>query len=414
MKTAAVISIGNEVLAGDIIDTNSAYISKELAELGIPTVLHISVGDDHDMMLSAIRQASEYADFIFLTGGLGPTDDDITRHAIAEFLDCPLKTDPELIEELKAFFAKRSISMSEKNMIQAQIPEKARALPNVLGTAAGIACTKNSANLYAMPGVPSEMKKMFHDHVVPDITKDMQKQHIRRRKLRLFGTGESNIAAMLGDLMNRTRNPLINCTVSSSIITLHVIATGEDEKKLNELIEKDIQKLCNILGDYVFGYDDDTLASVVGDMLRVQKLTLATAESCTAGLISKLITDIPGSSSYFTHGWITYSNEAKISQLSVPTELIEKYGAVSSEVAQAMALNARKKADSDLAIAVTGIAGPQGGNEQKPVGLVYIAIADRANCEVNEFNFTRTREIIRHRTALTALNLLRQKLKIDK
>jgi len=232
------------------------------------------------------------------------------------------------------------------------------------------------------------------------------------RKLRCFGTGESNIAELLGPLMQRGRNPLINCTVEYGVITLHIIATAEDKNKARQMAEKEEKSLRNKLGELVYGTEEQTLAEVVGEKLARQKMTIAVAESCTGGTLAKLLTDIPGASRYFTHGWITYSNTAKTGELGVPADLIQKYGAVSEQVAQAMAQGARTKARTDCAISITGIAGPAGGTEQKSVGLVYIGVDSHNGCDTKRCRFSHDRCYIRLRAAQTALNMLRLKLNI--
>lgn len=232
------------------------------------------------------------------------------------------------------------------------------------------------------------------------------------RKLKCFGAGESTISELLGSLCRRGRNPLINCTVEHGVITLHIIATAKDKDKAQQMVEKDEELLRNLLGALVYGTGEQSLAKVVGQKLAQQKKTIAVAESCTGGILAKLITDIPGASRYFTRGWVTYSNDAKNSELGIPPRLIEKYGAVSEQVARSMAQGARKRAGTDFAIGITGIAGPTGGSEQKPVGLVYISVDSDSDCETQRFIFFHDRGFIRLRAAQTALNMLRLRLRI--
>jgi nicotinamide-nucleotide amidase len=411
MKTVSVVSIGNELLSGQTVDTNLAYLGKSLAALGLPVVSSYTVGDDVQLIAEAIGQAAAHADIILITGGLGPTDDDITRQGLAEFMGVELKFNNKLFEEIEQFFEDRSYPMAEKNKVQAYLPAGALALRNKLGTAPGIMAKYNGKLLFAMPGVPSEMKAMFTESVTPHIESLGNDKIVVAGKVKCVGAGESTIAEMLGDMMARTRNPLINCTVTGSIITLHIIATAAGSAQAQKMIETDRQKLRAILGDLAFGDDDDTLASVIGQELASQGKTVATAESCTGGLISKMLTDAPGASQYFTHGWVTYSNDAKTTQLAVEPSLIERCGAVSEEVAAEMAKGAREKAATDFAIAVTGIAGPTGGTEQKPVGLVYIAIAKDSHCDVQKRIFPHDRPAMRLRTAITALNMLRNSIR---
>jgi nicotinamide-nucleotide amidase len=411
MYNAGIVSIGNELLSGQTASTNAAYLGERLLSIGILVSSVYTIGDEIDSIVRALNLASSDADIVIATGGLGPTDDDLTRQAFAELLGCDLQLQEELLDKIQKRFANRNLQMPAKNKIQAYIPAGAKALENNLGTAPGIMAEYNSKLFFALPGVPLEMKQMFEDSVMPELQKFASGQAIVVRKLRCFGTGESNIAELLGDRMQRGRNPLINCTAEHGIITLTINATAENKDKAQQMAEKDEQSLKDILGEFVYGTGEQTLAEVVGEKLAQQNKTIAAAESCTGGTLAKLLTDIPGASRYFTYGWITYSNGAKISELGVPAELIEKYGAVSEQVAEAMARQARKKADTSIAIGITGIAGPTGVSEQKPVGLVYISVDTGSGCETKRFIFpSKDRNSVRLRAAQTALNMLRLKL----
>jgi len=304
--------------------------------------------------------------------------------------------------------------MPANNKVQAYIPAGAKSLANNLGTAPGIMAEKEGKLFAAMPGVPVEMKAMFEESFferLKQLAADSGQLKTVVRKLRCFGAGESTIAELVGDVCRRDRNPLINCTVEYGVITLHIIATAENKEKALQMVGKDEELLRGILGELVYGTGEQTLAEVAGQKLAEQEKTVAVAESCTGGTLAKLLTDIPGASRYFTYGWVTYSNEAKTGELGVPAELLVKYGAVSDQVAEAMAQCARNKAGTDFAIAITGIAGPTGGTEQKPVGLVYICVASESGCETQRFIFSQGRGSIRLGAALTALNMLRLGLK---
>ncbi|MHC4423458.1 MAG: nicotinamide-nucleotide amidohydrolase family protein [Planctomycetota bacterium] len=354
MIKASIVSVGNEVLSGQTVDTNASYLSRRLLSIGIPVVSSYTVADDIDSILRALNLAD--------------------------------------------FFTRRNLQMPESNKIQAYIPSGAKALANNIGTAPGIIADVEGKLLIALPGVPSEMRQMFEESVFAELRKlvsESQQAGMVVRKLKCFGAGESTIAESLGSLCQRGRNPLINCTVEHGVITLHIVATAEDEGKAQQM---------------VYGTGEQTLAEVVGQKLAQQKKTIAVAESCTGGTLAKLITDIAGASNYFTHGWVTYSNKAKNSELGVPMDLIEKYGAVSDQVAEAMARGARQRAGTDIAIGITGIAGPTGGGEQKPVGLVYISVDSNGDCETQRFIMSGDRGLIRLRAAQTALNMLRLRL----
>lgn len=412
MKKASIISIGNELLTGQTVDTNATFLTRELISINISTVTGYTVGDTIDSVVRSLKLAAEDADIIITTGGLGPTDDDLTRQGFAKFLGVKLKLQSRLLRKIQSFYASRNRQMPECNKIQAFLPEGTESMENNLGTAPGVMASIKTKLFFALPGVPSEMEEMFKEKVLPKLKNLSVGQAVVIKKLNCFGTGESNIVDKIGDLAARDRNPVINFTVNRGIITLHIIATAKDQSTARQMAEKDQNLLTELLGNLIYGTDDQTLAEAVADKLTKQKKTIATAESCTGGLLAKLLTDIPGSSAYFTQGWVTYSNDAKIRELSIPPELIEKFGAVSKETAQAIAISARDKAQTSYAIGITGIAGPTGGTRQKPLGLVYISIADEKLSKTERFIFSHDRASIRNRAANTALNMLRLRLDI--
>jgi nicotinamide-nucleotide amidase len=395
-------------------------LSGKLLSIGIPVVSIYTCGDDRDSIVRMLNMASSDADIILVTGGLGPTDDDVTRQGLAKFLGKELELQSELLEKIQKIFAHRERPMPERNKIQTYIPVGAKAIDNNLGTAPGIRADSTSSPraelkdklIFVMPGVPAEMKRMFEESVFSELKRFAGKQAIIVLKLNCFGSGESVIAEKLGDLMQRGRNPLINCTVQYGVITLTIIAMAEGERRAQEMAKKCEKTLRNTLGKLIYSTGEQTLAEVVGAKLAQLKKTIAVAESCTGGTLAKLLTDIPGASRYFKQGWVTYSDAAKIKELGVEADLIKKDGAVSNTVAQAMARGARKRAGTDFAIAITGIAGPSGGSEQKPVGLVYISVDSDSGCETKRFIFSQSRDFIRLQAAQTALNMLRLKLKI--
>ena len=412
MKKASIICIGNELLSGQSVDTNSGYLGRKLLSIGMPVASIYTVGDETYSILRALKLAAEDAEVILITGGLGPTDDDLTRQVLAKFFAVELELQDVLLQKIESFFTNRNLQMSDKNKIQAYIPAGTTAIANNLGTAPGIMAEVEGKLFTAMPGVPSEMKQMFEESVFEKIRKLAGEQAVVIRKLKCFGAGESEIAELLGSLMERGRNPLINCTVHYGVITLHIIATAKDNVKAVQMAEKDEKLLTELLGELVYGRGEQSLAGVVGEKLAEQKKTIAVAESCTGGLVAKLLTDVPGASTYFTHGWVTYSNSAKTTELGVSADLIENYGAVSKQVAEAMAKGARIKSGADIAIGITGIAGPAGGSRQKPVGLVYISTDSDNACVTRRFIFSHDREFIRLRAAQTAINMVRLKLQI--
>jgi nicotinamide-nucleotide amidase len=410
MRKASIVSVGNEVLSGQTVDTNAAYLSRRLLSVGIPVASSYTVGDDIDLIVRALNLAGDDAELILVTGGLGPTDDDLTRQALAKFLGVELELRSELLQKIQDFFGRRGLQMPEKAKVQAYIPAGTRALANNLGTAPGIMASKEGKSYVGMPGVPSEMEQMFEGSVLPELKQFPGGQTIVVRKLKCFGVSESTIAELVGTVMKRGRNPLINCTACRGVVTLHIIATAKGEGEAREIADKDEECLTGLLGELVYGRGEQTLAGVVGEKLAQQKKTIAVAESCTGGWLAKLLTDVPGASRYFTRGWVTYSDNAKCDELGVPVELIDKYGAVSEQVAKAMAQGARENAGTDFAIGITGIAGPTGGGEQKPVGLVYVSIDSDNGCETKRLVIPGDREFIRVQAAQTALNMLRLEL----
>lgn len=411
MLKATVISIGNELLTGRAVDTNSVYLNSRLFSLGIKTAGVYTVGDDKTDIVRVLQQAAEISDIILITGGLGPTDDDVTRYAVSEFLSRPLVLDNRLLETIRHFFKRRGKQFPRRNKVQAYLPEKSSPMENPIGTAAGIKAEFDGKPLFAFPGVPAEMKKMFQEFAEPKINKLLEEsdnpEYVSVKRLKCCGTGESNIAEKLGSLMGRGRNPEVNCTVSDGIITIEIRAVTDSQKKSGRMVEEYTRLIEKKLGNLVFSNDDSTLAKVVGDKLKQKSQTVAFAESCTGGLVAKLITDIPGSSEYFTQSWVTYSNDAKSRRLGVPGKLLEKYGAVSREVAEAMGKGAKEKSGADFAIAITGIAGPGGGSEQKPVGSVYINITGGDFTDTQYYVFPGSRDMVRKRTANAGLNTLR-------
>ncbi len=411
-EKASIVSIGNELLNGRTADTNAAYIATQLRSVNLPVVSIYGVADEVAAIERALGLAASEADVIVTTGGLGPTDDDLTRQAFAGFFGVELVRRDDLLSKLQQFFQRRGVEMPQRNVVQAYVPQGATAIENEMGTAPGLRAERDGKLFFALPGVPGEMRHMFAAAVLPELRPLARGQAVVVRRLRCFGVGESTIAGLIGDVMERGRNPLVNCTVHAGVITLEIVATAADQGGAEGMAGEQERLLHEMLGDLVYGVGDQTLAEVVGEGLARMGRTLAVAESCTGGLLAKIITDIPGSSRYFTCGWVTYSNEAKRRELDVPPEMVDKHGAVSEQVARAMAQGARRKAGVDYAISITGIAGPGGGSELKPVGLVYIAVDSREGTDTSRHIFVSDRSSVRLRAAQTALNMLRLRLRI--
>jgi nicotinamide-nucleotide amidase len=407
---AIVISIGDELVLGQTVDTNSSWLSRELATIGIPVARHITVPDDLNAIQSAISNSAQQCDILLINGGLGPTKDDLTREALAHALNVPLDPNPDCLQKLENFFSLRGRPMPRSNRVQAMIPRGAKILDNTAGTAPGIHAQLHACRLFAMPGVPSEMKIMFQKSVLPILLSANSESAavILSRALHTFGVGESTIGERLADLMNRNRNPSVGTTVSSGVVSIRINSRFPSRHQASSELEQTAAQCHELLGDLIYGSDDQTLPSVVAHLLTENEIkTVATAESCTGGLLAKMLTDIPGSSRYFQRGWITYSNQAKTDLLDVSPQLLAKDGAVSESVVLAMADSARQKSGATFALAISGVAGPDGGTPAKPVGTVCIAFAHPDHTSTKTYNFPGDRESIRDRSAKMALALLR-------
>jgi len=406
---AIVISTGNELVLGQSVDTNTAWLSDELTRLGITVVEHITVGDELESIAESLSRAGKSADVILVSGGLGPTEDDLTRNALAKVLGAKLQLHERALAGIESFFAGRGWQMVETNRVQAMIPSGCDIIGNAIGTAPGITARIGKAAAFFMPGVPSEMKKMFSDSVRPGLEKLARENCdgiIVRRSLHTFGIGESRVALVLGDIMARGRNPLVNCTVSAGVISISINAHGENEAAANNLSEATEKQIREKLGEYIFGCNGESLAEAAGRELLRKKMTIAVAESCTGGLLGGELTRISGASEYFKCGWICYSNQSKIDKLDVNPKSMAKFGAVSEQVAGEMATGARWQAEVDIALSITGIAGPTGGTADKPTGLVYIGLANEKETTVKRNLFHGDRDFVRKLSVNTALSML--------
>ena len=407
---AVIISIGNELTSGQSLDTNSAWISQRLAEKGISVISHCTIGDDRAAIAAAIRQATGKAGYVMISGGLGPTADDVTRFALADVMGVELVLDEASLAQIERMFAQWGRPMSESNRIQAMIPSGAQAIGNSQGTAPGIKATIGASMVYVTPGVPREMKAMFDNRILSGLGNGGNV--ILYEIVHLFGAGESSIGEKILDLMQMTGPVLVGTTVAAGIVSVRIISSAPTREKSQEQINATVAEIRSRLGNLVVGVGNDvTMSSVVGELLEKNHMTLATAESCTGGLIGKMLTDRSGSSAYYVGGIISYSNDVKHEQLGVPSEMLAQHGAVSEQVAAAMAVGVREKLHSDWGIAVTGIAGPTGGTDEKPVGLVFTALAGPGGVVVTKNTIPpHSREMIRLRSALVALDALRLEL----
>jgi len=404
---AELVMIGTELLLGHTVDTNAAFLAQELAKLGIDLYYKSTVGDNWLRMLETLAQALSRSDVVITSGGLGATTDDLTREAIAAITNKPLKLNLEAVAAIEKYFHDRNRPMSDNNRKQAYLPSGSQMIPNHWGTAPGIICEVGEKCIICLPGVPGELKEMWSATVAPYLAKKGANSVIISRTLKFVGIGEADLAQLVHEEIINQTNPTIAPYAGQGEVVLRVTAKAENTAAAQAMIQPVEERLKQILAPYYYGADQDTLETVVGNMLRERGETLATAESCTGGLIAHRITNVPGSSDYFNCGFVTYSNEAKIELLGVDPVLIQQYGAVSREVAIAMAEGARRQAGTSWGLAVTGIAGPGGATRDKPVGLVHIAVASAGDTIAKVYHFHGTREQIKFSTSQTALNLLR-------
>lgn len=404
-----IISIGTELLLGDILNTNAQYLAQQLAMAGMTVYHQVVVGDNSQRLKDTFNQALKRSDIVIATGGMGPTEDDLSKEVVADILGLDLVFDEQSWQEITNFIKQGGYTIGEYNRKQAYFPTDARILKNNLGTAPGCIVAQNQKVVILLPGPPEEMKPMFEEQVRPYLA-GSREGTILSKTLCLYGIGEGEMAEMLSDLINGQTNPTIAPYARKIGVILRITARATTEAKAKELIHPMEKKVRQRLQTYIYGSGDDTLEKVVTKLLLEKGLTLAVAESCTGGLIASKLINHPGASKMFLEGAVTYSNAAKINRLHVPAEMIAVHGAVSPEVAEAMAKGIALTAASDIGLAVTGIAGPGGGTPNKPVGLAYIGIYFQGKSKANKVNFPGDRQIIRGEATAAAFDMLRKEL----
>lgn len=406
MAVCELISVGTEILLGDILNTDAQYLSIELAKLGISVIHQSTVGDNRERLLAQLDEAAKRSDIIILSGGLGPTPDDLTKEVCCEFFGKEMFLHEPTVEKIKKYFSSKGIEMAQNNLKQAMLPKDCVIFPNDNGTAPGMAIEKDGVHILVLPGPPRELKPMFQNCAVPYLMQ-FSDRIIVSHNIRTFGIGESSMAERVNDLFN-AQNPTVAPYAKDGEALLRVTAMAMTKEDAESLCEPIIEEIKKRLDAYVYGVDYNCIEEAVVGMLKEHHLKVTTAESCTGGLIAKRITDVPGASEVFECGIISYANEIKHRVLGVSEDDLNKYGAVSEPVAKQMAQGALKVSGADIAVSVTGIAGPDSDSTGKPVGLVYIGLADKENVWVREIRTSRRdRSYNRYVSASNALDMIR-------
>lgn len=405
-----ILTIGDEILTGHTVDTNACWLAAELTAIGLTVLYQTSVGDDLETMETAIRMALKRADVVIATGGLGPTDDDLTKRAIVKVFKRNLIFHEDILKDLTSRFAARGIVMPAINQNQALLPQGAKFFPNKLGSALGICIAESDHHFVALPGVPKEMKQIVTDEVIPYLKSLYSSQAVTVLKLRTTGVPESKLAELIGPELKLEPGVRLGYLPHYGGTDLRVLATGSTQAEADEKADRlaaIIERTCE---QYIYGRNDDTLEGVVGRLLIDRDAKLAVAESCTGGQLGMVITSVPGSSGYFLGGVLAYSNAVKKSLLGITDEILNTHGAVSEECAIAMAAGARSLLGADYALSITGIAGPEGGSDKKPVGTVWIGLAAPKHVIARSYRFGVDRQINRTRASYAALELLRREI----
>ena len=407
---AEIISVGTEILLGDIVNTNAQYLSKELASIGIEVFHEEVIGDNEDRLLEAIEHGFNRSDIIITTGGLGPTQDDLTKETACKYFGMDLVKHEESYEALKEYFSRMNRELTENNLKQVYFPKESIILPNPNGTAPGAILEKDNKYIIILPGPPREMKPMF-DNYVKRYLKSKGDGLIKSNVVRILGIGESMAATKLKDFIDEGVNPTVAPYAKEDDVILRISAKAKTEEEAQALIDPIKKQIIDILGEDYYGEgEDNTIEQVLVDLLLDNNITIVTVESCTGGMIASRLVSCSGVSQVFLEGAVTYSNEAKMRTVKVKKETLDKYGAVSEETAREMAEGIAKRAGADIGVSTTGIAGPDGGTNEKPVGLVYIGVYYKGKTEAYRYVFNGNRNKVRNRATVTALDMVRRKI----
>lgn len=408
---AEIITIGDELLIGQTIDTNSAWIGAELSQAGFDICRKISIHDKREDILDAVSEAVSKYDIVLITGGLGPTSDDITKQTLCDIFDGTLVVNTTVLSMINEMMLRRGIPMNEINRKQAEVPDSCRVLYNKMGTAPGMWFEKEGTIFISMPGVPYEMKYIMNEHVLPELKKRFHSQVVIHRNIMTYGTSESRLAEILtGFEKSLPAEIKLAYLPSYGIIKLRLTGTGQSKELIENIVNEQVVKLYSIIPQFIYSEIDEQIENYIANLLKERKLTICTAESCTGGKIAQMLTSIPGSSQYYKGSVIAYDNGIKTSFLNVPEEMMADYGAVSEQVAAKMAIEVRKKFNTDYSVATSGIAGPEGGSEFKPVGTVYIAVSSDNGVITERYVFSKDRISNINRFSIASLNLLRKQI----
>ena len=411
MNSVEIITIGDEILIGQTVDTNSAWIGTELNLMGIRINRITSISDNRDEIISALNEALSRAEVVLITGGLGPTSDDLTKDTLAGYFGGKLVMDAGVLENITERLRRRNLNMNENNRQQAMVPDNCKVLQNLTGTAPGMLFEKSGKIVVSMPGVPHEMKHIMKEHVLPLLAERLPGGVIVHKNIMTYGVAEAILAERLTTFEDQLPGEVrLAYLPAYGVIKLRLTAAGSDEKKIRKSVSEQVEKLYKIIPDVIYGEDEVMIEEVVGKLLNDNKLTVSTAESCTGGKIASLITSVPGSSGWFRGSVVAYDNSIKTGILGVNKETLKLYGAVSAETAGEMARGARRLMGTDYSVAVTGIAGPTGGTAEKPVGTVWIAIDSERGVVTEKQIFADNRQINISRSSYGALNLLRKQI----
>ncbi|MCF6464678.1 competence/damage-inducible protein A [Clostridium sp. Cult2] len=402
---AEIISVGTEIILGSTLNTNTYYLSKKLWEIGIDVLYHTSVTDNPKLLEEVVKIGLNRSDLLIFTGGLGPTADDMTKEVISKTLGLNLELNKNMEDSIKDYFDKTNRFMSSNNIKQAYLPKGAKFLINEIGTAPGIYIEWKEKILVLLPGPPKEMELMFNKYVIPLIRQNFT---IKIKTINTIGIGESTLETLLIDIIKNQQNPSLATYAKEGQVDIKIVAKGNEEEKVNILLDEMVKKIDNRISEYIYSYEDETIEEVVFKKLKRNHMKIAFCESCTGGLVSARFTRVPGASEVFERGLVTYSIESKMDELGVSKSTLDKYGAVSEQVAIEMAKGLLKKTGVDITLSTTGIAGPTGGTKSKPVGLVFIGIATNNNSYSIKSIFNGDRKSIQNRAALKAFDELRR------